>query len=328
MRAWQVVEHGEPTEALKLVDVDAPSPGPGQLRMRVIATGVGLPDVFMCRGIYPLTPPLPFTPGQEAVGEVLAGGEGTSTPVGTRLMGVTLFTGGHGGFAEETLFSEANAFPAPEGLSDADAAGFWIPHLTAWIGLVERGQLKAGDWLIVLGAAGSSGTAAIQLGRALGARVVAVVGSDAKAELCRSLGAEQIVHHGEGHLAEAMRDATEGRGADLVYDPVGGTIAETSVRALARDGRLLAVGFASGTWPDINVHDLVVSNASVVGVFAGGYSRRRLDQMHARLSELIAAGELRSTVTHQASFDEVPQALERLASRDAVGKSVVVVSGT
>src|SRR5205807_1047365 len=227
------IAHGEPTEALELVDIDAPKPGPGQLRMRVIATGVGLPDVFMCRGVYRLTPPLPFIPGQEAVGEVVEAGEGTSTPIGTHLMGVTLFTDGHGGYAEETLFAEANAFPVPEGLSDADAAGFWIPHLTAWIGLVERGQLKAGDWLVVLGAAGSSGTAAIQLGRALGARVVAVVGSDAKAELCRALGAEGVIHHGEGNIAEAMRDATDGHGADLVYDPVGGTVAETSVRALA-----------------------------------------------------------------------------------------------
>jgi NADPH2:quinone reductase len=326
MRAWQVIEHGEPSEALKLVDIDEPSPGPGQLLMRTIATGVGLPDVFMCRGIYRLTPPRPFTPGQEAVGEVIANGEGTSTPVGTRLMGVTLFTDGHGGFAEQTLFAEANAFPVPEGLSDADAAGFWIPHLTAWIGLVERGRIEAGDWLVVLGAAGSSGTAAIQLGRALGARVVAVVGSDAKAELCRSLGAERIIQHSDGNLADAIREATDGHGADLVYDPVGGTAAETSIRAMARDGRLLAVGFASGTWPDIKVHNLVTANASVVGVFAGGYSRQRLDEMHRRMSELIASGELHSTVTHQASFEDVPHALERLASRDAVGKSVVLVA--
>ena len=324
MRAWQVLGQGEPSAVLKLGDVDVPEPGPGQLRARVIAAGLGLPDVFMCRGTYPLTPPLPFTPGQEAVGEVVAVGEGVSVPLGTRVMGVTLFTIGRGGFAEEALFDANNAFAVPAGLPDAEAAGFWIPHLTAWTGLVERGQLRAGDWLVVLGAAGSSGTAAIQLGRALGGRVVAVVSSEPKAELCRSLGAEDVIHLGEGQIAEAIKDATEGHGADVIYDPVGGTIAEGSSRALARGGRLLLIGFASGAWPAIDPHRLVWANASLVGVLAGG-TRAVVDDVHQRLSELIDAGELRSTVTQQAPFEDLPEALERLATRDAVGKSVLLV---
>jgi NADPH2:quinone reductase len=326
MRAWQVIEHGEPSEALKLVDIDPPTPGKGQVRVRILAAGIGLPDVFMCRGIYPLTPKRPFTPGQEAVGEVIEVGEGVSTPVGTKLMGVTLFTEGRGGFAEESLFDAFNAFPVPPGLADEDAAGFWIPHLTAWVGLVERGGIREGDWVVVLGAAGSSGTAAIQLGRALGARVVAVVSSDAKAELCRSLGAESVLQSDDGSIAEAMREATDGHGADLIYDPVGGAQAEGSVRGLARGGRLLAVGFASGAWPKIDVHTLVRANTSLVGVFAGGFTRAQLDEMHRRMSGFIEAGQLKSTVTYQAAFDDVPQALERLASRDAIGKSVVRVA--
>jgi NADPH:quinone reductase len=325
MRAWQVLGQGEPSSVLKLADVDLPEPGPGQLRARVIAAGLGLPDVFMCRGTYPLTPPLPFTPGQEAVGEVVAVGDGVSVPVGTRVMGVTLFTIGRGGFAEETLFDANNSFAVPAGLPDAEAAGFWIPHLTAWTGLVERGQIRPGEWLVVLGAAGSSGTAAIQLGRALGARVVAVVSSDAKAELCRSLGAEDVIHLGEGHIADAIKDATEGHGADVIYDPVGGTIAEGASRALARGGRLLLIGFASGAWPVLDPHRLVWANASMVGVLAGG-TRDVVDEVHRRLSELIDAGELRSTVTHQAAFEDLPEALETLATRGAVGKSVLLVS--
>ena len=324
MRAWQVIDRGSPTDVLKLVDVDPPEPGPGQVRVRVTATGIGLPDVFMCSGVYPLTPALPFTPGQEAVGEVVAAGDGVTVPIGTKLMGVTLFTAGRGGFAEETLFEAANAFPVPAGLPDADAAGFWIPHLTGWVGLVERGQIRDGDWLVVLGAAGSSGTAAIQLGRALGARVVAVVSSEPKAQLCRSLGAEQVVVTSDGSIADALREATDGHGADLIYDPVGGEQAESSVGALARYGRLLAVGFASGAWPKIDVHRLVRANASLVGVFAGGFTRAQLDEMHARMSAFIEAGALKSTVTYQASFDDLPQALERLASRDAIGKSVLL----
>jgi NADPH2:quinone reductase len=324
MRAWQVIDRGAPSDVLKLVDVAPPEPGPGQVRVRVTATGIGLPDVFMCSGVYPLTPALPFTPGQEAVGEVVAGGEGVSTPIGTKLMGVTSFTIGRGGFAEETLLDISNSFPVPPGLADIDAAGFWIPHLTGWVGLVDRGGIGEGDWLVVLGAAGSSGTAAIQLGRALGARVVAVVSSEPKAELCRSLGAESVLVTRDAAIGDALREATDGHGADLIYDPVGGAQAEASVRALARYGRLLLVGFASGAWPTIDAHVLVRANASLVGVFAGGFTRAQLDAMHARMSELTAAGALKSTVTYQAAFDDLPQALERLASRDAVGKSVLL----
>src|SRR4051812_22238716 len=188
MRAWQVQRGGEPKDVLRLVDVEPPVPGPDQLRIRVTAAGVGLPDVFMCRGNYPLTPGLPFTPGQEAVGVVTAVGEGVTHAVGDRVMGVSMFYIRHGSFADECLLTAETAFPVPAGLSDAEAAGFWIPHLTGWVGLVERGEIKAGDELAVLGASGGSGIAAVQLGKALGARVIAVVGDDEKAEFCRGLG--------------------------------------------------------------------------------------------------------------------------------------------
>ena len=325
MRAWQVRSHGSPTEALELVDVDAPEPGPGQLRVRVRAAGLGLPDVLMCRGTYPLTPALPFTPGQEVVGEVTAAGEGAGTAVGTRVMAVTAFPTGSGGFAEEALVYDASAFPVPHGLADEDAAGFWIPHLTAWIGLVDRAALAPGEWLVVLGAAGGSGIAAVQLGRALGGRVVAVVGSEAKAELCRRVGSEAVLV-GSDALPARLREATEGHGADAIYDPVGGEPAAEAARALARNGRHLAVGFASGAWPALDVAGLVRANASLVGVYAGGYDRPSLDAIHDRLGELVATGAIRSTVTSRAAFDELPQALERLADRRAAGKSVLSVA--
>jgi NADPH2:quinone reductase len=324
MRAWQVQGAGEPAEVLHLVERDTPEPGPGEVRIRVTAAGLGLPDVFMCRGTYPLTPPLPFTSGQEATGTVTAVGEGVGLSVGDRIMCVTSFIGGNGSFAEECLAAADGAFPVPDGLTDAEAAGFWIPHLTGWIGLVDRGHVAAGDWLAVLGAAGGSGIAAVQLGRALGARVLAIVSDDARAAFCRELGAEVTINHRDGPLAPALRELTDGRGVDLLYDPVGGALAEDASRALGRHGRLLAVGFASGEWPRLATHDLVITNTSLVGVFAGGYSRPELDDIHAHLAGLVRDGRLRNAVTAEVPFAELPQALQRMADRGVVGKLVMV----
>jgi len=325
MKAWEVRAAGEPAEVLHLVERDAPEPGPGEIRLRVTAAGLGLPDVFMCRGTYPLTPPLPFTSGQEATGVVTALGAGVDRiELGDHVMCVTGFVGGNGSFGEECLAAADGAFPVPAGLAAAEAAGFWIPHLTGWIGLVDRGRIAEGDQLVVLGAAGGSGIAAVQLGKALGARVIAVVSDDEKAEFCRGLGADATVDHREGPIAPRVRELTGGRGADVVYDPVGGALAEDAATALARHGRLLAVGFASGAWPRFATHDLVVTNRSLVGVFAGGYSRDELEAIHAQLAALVRDGRLRNAVTDQVAFDDLPAALQRVADRGVVGKLVMV----
>jgi NADPH2:quinone reductase len=324
MRAWQVTGTGEPVDVLQSVEVAVPEPGPGQIRVRVTAAGIGLPDVLMCRGTYPLTPPLPFTPGQEATGVITAVGEGVDREIGSRVMFVSAFYLGHGSFAEECITVADTAFAVPGGLTDAEAAGFWIPHLTAWVGLVDRGHLAAGETLAVLGAAGGSGIAAVQLGRALGARVIAVVSDDERAQFCRDLGADVVIKHGDGPLAAALRAATELRGVDVIYDPVGGAIAEGAAGALARNGRHLLVGFAAGRWPVIDAHDLVVASASLVGVFAGGQSPAELETIHRGLSALIADGSLKNAVTDQPTFDALPTALQRLADRRVVGKLVMV----
>jgi len=324
MRAWQVQAKGAPIDVLREVEIDLPQPGPGQIRLRVTAAGIGLPDALMCRGTYPLTPPLPFTPGQEATGIVTAVGAGVDTPIGSHVLCVTAFYIGHGSFAEECLALASTTFPVPVGLSDAQAAGFWIPHLTGWVGLVDRGRIAAGEWLAVLGAAGGTGIAAVQLGRALGARVIAVVSDQERSAFCRELGAESTILHGDGPLAVALTAATEGRGVDLIYDPVGGALAEDAAKSLARNGRLLAVGFASGAWPKIATRDLVFANASLVGVFAGGQSRDELDHIHTQLSTLVGAGKLHNAVTSTPSFRELPHALQQLADRKVVGKLVLV----
>ena len=324
MQAWQVQGSGEPIDVLRRVEIEVPEPGPGQLRIRVAAAGIGLPDVFMCRGTYALTPPLPFTPGQEASGVVTAVGDGVDLAIGTRVMGVTVFYKGHGSFAEECLVGADTAFPIPGGLTDAEAAGFWIPHLTAWTGLVDRGHVVPGDWLAVLGASGGSGIAAVQLGKALGAQVIAVVGDGERAEFCRALGADVTIDHRSGPIGPALTEATAGHGPDLVYDPVGGALAEDAAAVMARHGRVLAVGFASGRWPKIATHDMVVKNTSLVGVFAGGYSRAELDSIHASLAALVAEGRLRNAVTGEVPFADLPAALQRMADRGVVGKRVVV----
>ena len=186
-------------------------------------------------------------------------------------------------------------------------------------------DIEPGQCLAVLGAAGGSGIAAVQLGRALGARVIAVVSDEARAEFCRGLGADDTINHRDGDLPGRLRQMTDGRGVDIVYDPVGGPLAEEAATALARHGRLLAVGFASGTWPRIETHNLVVTNTSLVGVFAGGYSRDELDAIHSELSSLVSSGRLQTAVTTQVPFSDLPFALQRLADRSVIGKMVMVL---
>jgi NADPH2:quinone reductase len=311
-------------DVLHLIDLEPPEPGPGQIRIRVTAAGIGLPDVFMCRGTYPLTPPLPFTSGQEATGTVTAVGDGVDIPLGTRIMCVTAFWQGDGSFAEECLVAADSVFAVPDGLTDAEAAGFWIPHLTGWIGLVDRGQIVEGDWLAVLGAAGGSGIAAVQLGHALGAKVIAVVSDEERASFCRELGADVTLNRHDGPLAPALREATGGHGVDLIYDPVGGAAAEDAAGALARYGRLLAVGFASGAWPKLDTINLVVTNTSLVGVFAGGYARDELDAIYANLAVLVDQGRLCNAVTAQIPFEELNDALTRMTQGGIIGKWVLV----
>ena len=324
MRAWQVTAHGEPADVLRLVDVDEPEPLPGHVRVRVEAAAIGMPDVFMCRNTYAFQPPLPFVAGQEVCGLVDAVGEGADVPLGARVMGVTAFYAGQGGFAEASVLQAATAFRVPDEMSAVDAAGFRIGFSTAWVGLVRRGQLAAGETLAVLGAAGGSGITAVQLGAALGARVVAVASGEAKADLCRRLGAEVVVDRSSEDVTEAILDATDGKGADLVYDPVGGETAAQALAALATGGRFLAVGFGSGEWVRAETHELVLRNQSLVGVYAGGHTREEDEADHEALLDLFARGRLQPFATAHA-FEDLPTAISAVADGSAVGKQVLVL---
>jgi NADPH2:quinone reductase len=308
---------------LRLVDIDEPVPGPGEVRLAVRAAAIGMPDAFMCQSTYALTPPLPFVPGQEVCGVVDAMGPDVSVPLGTRIMAVTSFTDGRGGFAEKTIVPFDRLFRVPDDMSDVDAASFRIGFSTAWIGLVRRGVMREGEWLLVLGAAGGSGITAVQLGRALGLRVIAVAAGAEKLEFCRRAGAEFLIDRSTTTVCETVMELTDGRGVDGIYDPVGGEPAEACLRCIAPMGRVLAVGFASGRWIEVNTAHVVRRNYSLVGVYAGGLTRQDVLDDHEALLALVAERKL-VPFAHTASFSRLPDAVEDVLAGTVVGKTVVV----
>ena len=327
MRAWQVHHTGPPTEVLHLVDIDEPTPASGEVRLRVRAAAIGMPDAFLCRGTYAFDPPTPFVPGQEVCGIVDAVGDGVDLTPGTRVMAVTNFYDGRGGFAEATVARADTVFRVPDTMRDLDAASFRIGLTTAWIGLVRRGALQPGERLLVLGAAGGSGAAAVQLGRALGATVIAVVAGPDKAALCARLGADVVIDRTGHDVIDAVRAATDGDGIDVVYDPVGGAAADATVRVLAPGGRLLAIGFASGAWARPDTAALVRANAALVGVYAGGGTRAENEADHEALLALVADGHLTGAAT-AVPFDDLPDAVSAVDAGAAVGKLVLDVAAT
>jgi NADPH2:quinone reductase len=239
-------------------------------------------------------------------------------------MGVTSFPEGHGGFAEQALARAGSCYRVLDGMSDVDAAGFRIGFSTAWIGLVRRGAIKEGETLLVLGAAGGSGITAVQLGAALGARVIAVAAGPDKGDYCKLLGADVVIDRTETVVSTAVREATGGRGADLVYDPVGGAPALDATKCIAPEGRFLLVGYASGSWLQPNVHQVVTRNYSLVGVYAGSYTREQNEADHEALLALVAEGKIGTAVTKTVPFEQLPAALDEVAQGKVVGKTVLL----
>jgi len=231
LRAWQVTTHGEPADVLRAAEVPTPAPWAGQVLVRVRAAALNFPDVLMCRGQYQIQPPLPYTPGVELCGEVVG--------TGARVVGSPVLPSG--GLAEYALMEPDSVFPAPDSLDDAEAAGFLLAYQTGWFGLHRRARLQAGETLLVHAAAGGVGSAAVQLGKAAGAKVVAVVGGAAKAEAARALGADVVVNRLEQDFVAVVKEATGGRGADVVYDPVGGQAYQGSTKCVAFEGRIVVV---------------------------------------------------------------------------------------
>jgi NADPH:quinone reductase len=324
VKAWQLARHGEPEDALELADVPRPVPGPGQVLVRVRAAAANFSDVLLCRGTYQIRLELPFTLGVEVSGEVVQAGPGvTGFCPGDRVLGDTALP--HGGFAEYALMDAPAALPAPVALDDAEAASFYIAYQTGWLGLHRRARLAAGETLLVHAAAGGVGSAAIQLGKAAGARVIGVAGGPEKAALARELGADVVVDRRAEDFVAVVKEVTGGRGADVVFDPVGGDSFYRSAKCVAFEGRIVVVGFASGDIPSAALNHALVKNYSILGL--QGLAYRFLDiasirDYHAELTKLVAAGQIRPLISERLSLDDVPDALRRLAAGSTTGRLV------
>ncbi|HEX3614327.1 MAG TPA: NADPH:quinone oxidoreductase family protein [Sporichthyaceae bacterium] len=329
MRAWQVTGAGEPRAVLKLGEVDQPTAGPGQVLVRVRATAANFPDVLMCRGMYQERPELPFTPGVEVCGDVVEVGPGVTEAVpGQRVIGAALLP--HGGFADYAVLDARFTFPAPAALDDAEAGGFLIAYHTGWFALHRRTSLSPGETLLVHAAAGGVGSAAVQLGKAAGARVIAVVGGADKAKVARDLGADVVVDRRTEDVVAAVKDATGGRGVDVVYDPVGGSAYTQSTKCIAFEGRILVIGFAGGEVPQAALNHVLIKNYSVIGLHWGLYRERdpgAITVCQAALAELATAGKLKPLVGQRLALADVADGLQHLADGTTVGRVTFVAGG-
>jgi NADPH2:quinone reductase len=326
MKAWRVTRNGEPREVMVLVEVPEPEPAEEQLLVRVRAAALNFPDVLMCRGQYQIRPPLPFTPGIELCGEVVAGDAGSEFSPGERIIGTPALP--HGALGEFAIVPAADAHAAPPELDDAAAAAMHIAYQTAWFGLHRRAGLRSGETLLVNAAAGGVGSAAVQLGRAAGARVVAVVGGPRKAAVAAGLGADVVIDRSRQDVIPAIKQATGGRGADVVFDPVGGDAFDAATRCVAFEGRIVLVGFASGTIPAPSLSHALVKNYSLLGLHWGLYRQydpAAVAEAHRRLTDLAADGTVAPLVGERLTLDDAADGLTRLAAGDSVGRLVVTL---
>ncbi len=339
MKAWRVVRKARPTEALELQEVDEPQPAAGELRIRTSATACNLNEVDGCYGRYrTVDPPLPYTLGMEAVGRVDAAGAGLEEWIGRRVM--MTGAGATGAHAEAVVGSVDMAFECPAALDDVECAAFYFPFHVAWLSLVERGRLASGEFLLVHAGAGGVGSAAIQLGRALGARVIATAGSAEKRARCQELGAEATIDYRAGPFADSVREATGGRGVDVVCDLVGGAVTHESLRCLAYGGRLMLTGFSGGIEAEdeagLTPRPIIFGNVEVAGVLmaygdpeplrGSGVNlvpRARGLEIHAELVRLLDAGRIRPVVGRRASHRDLPTELERMERRETMGRTIL-----
>ena len=326
MRAWQVGRLGEPAEVMELADVNGPVVQPGHVVVDVAAAALNFPDVLMARGEYQVRPPLPFVPGVEVCGRVVEVGEGVSgVAVGDRVVGTSAPPAG--GLAERALMPAAAVFPAPKALDDAEAAALTIGYQTAYVGLVRRAGLRPGETLLVHAASGGVGSAAVQVGKALGARVIAVVGGAEKVAVATGLGADVVLDRTAVDLVSALRDAAGRGGVDVVFDPVGGAAYEASTRVVAFEGRIVVVGFAGGTIPAPALNHALIKNYSILGLHWNLYLQREravVEEAHRQLTAWADEGRIAPLVSQRLPFEQAVEGLTRLAQGRTTGRVVVL----
>jgi NADPH:quinone reductase len=328
MRAWQVHKLGDPQEALKLEEVEDPEPGPGEVVVEVEAAALNFFDILLCKGEYQERPETPFTPGGEVSGTISAVGEGVDLKEGLRVIATPFPSGG---YAEKVAVpAENGVFPIPDDMTSEAAAAMHVAYQSAHFGLHRRANLKEGETVLVHAGAGGIGSAAIQLARAAGARVFSTAGGPEKVEVCEKLGAEVAVDYKEENFVDTVKEATDGRGAEVIFDPVGGEVFDLSRRCVAFEGRIVIVGFTSGSIADVPTNHLLVKNYSVVGLHWGLYNKvapELVVETHEALVELYQNDEIDPLIFKTVPFEEVPEALGLLGSRKTYGKLVTTPGG-
>jgi len=326
MRAWQVTRAGEPQDVMEDVRIPIPEPGPGQVLVEVWSSALNFPDVLLARGQYQERPALPFTPGIEMCGMVVGVGSGVSAHlVGDRVIGTAALP--HGTLARYAIAPAGEVFEAPPGLDDTAASAMHIAYQTAWFALYRRAALRVGETVLVHAAAGGVGSAAVQLAKAAGAKVIGVVGTPRKAEVARMLGCDLAIDRSSQDVVETVKQATGGRGADVIFDPVGGEAYTQSTKVIAFEGRIVVVGFAGGTIPAPGLNHALVKNYSILGLHWGLYRSKNPDlirRCHDDLCRLVGAGAVRPLVSQRLSFDDAPKGLAQLAAGETTGRVTIV----
>ncbi|WP_394237229.1 NADPH:quinone oxidoreductase family protein [Pseudomonas anguilliseptica] len=314
-----------PAETLVLEEIASPEAKKNEVLLQVHAAGVNFPDTLIIEGKYQFKPPFPFSPGGEASGVVTAVGEKVShLKVGDRVMALT----GWGSFAEEVAVPGYNAMPIPASMDFASAAAFGMTYGTSMHALKQRANLQPGETLLVLGASGGVGLAAVEIGKAMGAKVIAAASSAEKLEVATAAGADELINYSESNLKDEVKRLTGGQGADVIYDPVGGDLFDAAIRSIAWNGRLLVVGFASGRIPELPVNLTLLKGAAVVGVFWGSFAQRQPQDNAANFQQLFAwhaEGKLKPLVSQTFTLEQTAEAINTLGQRKAVGKVVVLM---
>ncbi|MBB6450864.1 NADPH2:quinone reductase [Geomicrobium halophilum] len=328
MRAWYVKELADPGQALSLEEGRKPVQEEGHVLIRTKAAALNFFDILLCQGKYQEKPPLPFTPGAEIAGTVEAVGAGSSFYAGQKVLASPNLP--TGGLAEWVSVPENSVFSVPDSMPYDDAAAMYITYQTAYYALHDRGNIKENEVLLVHAGSGGVGSAAIQLGKAIGARVIATAGGPEKVQVSKDLGADVAIDYLSEDFVDIVKKETEGRGADVIFDPVGGDTFDRSRKCIAFAGRLLVIGFAGGRIPEAPANHALVKNYSVVGVHWGYFARLYEDEMrniHKQLCSLYNEGKIKPLIYQQFSLEEVPHALELLGGRKTYGKLVVNMEG-
>jgi NADPH:quinone reductase len=322
MKALLCINHGLP-DTLVLTEVSDPVPAAGEVVVRMHAAGVNFPDVLIIQNKYQFKPPLPFAPGSELAGVVAAVGEGvTNTKVGDAVIAFS----GHGAFAELVKVPSSAVIPLPTGMPFDVAAAFTLTYGTSWHAIKDRAQLKAGETMLVLGAAGGVGLAAVQIGKALGATVIAAASTAEKLQVCKDSGADECINYTAEDLRERLKAITGGKGPNVIYDPVGGDLAEPAFRSIAWRGRYLVVGFAQGEIPKLPLNLALLKGADLQGVFWGDYTKREPRAFAKDLHDLfglLQQGKLKPLVSGHYPLAQGAQALNEVMNRKVVGKIVI-----